>query len=398
MPHKLWKVLSAVLLLICLLCPVTRANAAEEDDTVTITFDYGGLRDGIICRVPRGTGIDPSAEGFAAAQNIPGYEPAGWYYDKAFTKQYSSVDIINMDTTLYVSLDRIVTLVEMRMSAPKAGSLPMHDLKAVSCSPYGGAEVSRKGSWMKSVDGIRYTQMDGGERFADNMYYRYDGFTVSAKPGFVFTPPTDFFFVNGLKAETREWTGASFVGTVVFDPESLDRQTCIVTFEHNGFGGADTQTVVEKGKCVILPENPSEPGLVFAGWYTNPECTKAFDPNQPITSDRVLYAKWNKDPDWNYVPTAIPTDTPAPTPTLTPVPSARPDLTPAVTPGPLPTTRPGWYVTPLPNDDPNLPVAPETGNGTGERAVWMLAGLAVLIGAVLTVFLKDIIRKIEKKD
>ena len=67
--------------------------------------------------------------------------------------------------------------------------------------------------------------------------------------------------------------------------------TVTVTFEADGGSSVDSQTV-EPGKTATKPTDPTREGLVFAGWYTDVDCTTVFDFDEPITKDIVLYAKW----------------------------------------------------------------------------------------------------------
>ena len=67
--------------------------------------------------------------------------------------------------------------------------------------------------------------------------------------------------------------------------------TFTVTFEADGGCSVDSQTV-EPGKNATKPADPTRDGLVFAGWYTDVDCTTVFDFDGPITKDIVLYAKW----------------------------------------------------------------------------------------------------------
>ena len=67
---------------------------------------------------------------------------------------------------------------------------------------------------------------------------------------------------------------------------------CKVTFNMNGHGSAiDAQNVLYKSKAT-QPSNPTASGYTFGGWYTDKNCTSAFDFNTEITDDKTLYAKW----------------------------------------------------------------------------------------------------------
>jgi uncharacterized repeat protein (TIGR02543 family) len=56
----------------------------------------------------------------------------------------------------------------------------------------------------------------------------------------------------------------------------------------------ENQSVVE-GNLVEKPEDPVVPGFTFIGWYTDAECTKAYDFNTPVTARLTLYAKWEDE-------------------------------------------------------------------------------------------------------
>lgn len=58
-------------------------------------------------------------------------------------------------------------------------------------------------------------------------------------------------------------------------------------------GMPDPATVnVPIGDTVDQPENPTATGYVFGGWYTDVNCTSAYDFNTPVQKSFTLYAKW----------------------------------------------------------------------------------------------------------
>ena len=64
-----------------------------------------------------------------------------------------------------------------------------------------------------------------------------------------------------------------------------------VTF--NSMGGSDVEAVVvADGQTVAQPEAPVMEGYTFAGWYTDENCTTAYDFDAAVTADITLYAKW----------------------------------------------------------------------------------------------------------
>ena len=67
-----------------------------------------------------------------------------------------------------------------------------------------------------------------------------------------------------------------------------------VTFVTNGGSDIDP-VVVLTGKTVEKPADPTKEKSFFGGWYTDEECTSAYDFTAPVNKDITLYAKWT---DW----------------------------------------------------------------------------------------------------
>lgn len=77
----------------------------------------------------------------------------------------------------------------------------------------------------------------------------------------------------------------------------LDNATLIppsytVTFNANGHGTAPATQRVQEGGTASIPAEPTATGYDFLGWFTEQTCINEFDFNTPITSNRILYAKW----------------------------------------------------------------------------------------------------------
>ena len=70
---------------------------------------------------------------------------------------------------------------------------------------------------------------------------------------------------------------------------------CTVTFSTGGHGTAPDAVIVESGKTAQKPDDPTEEGWVFGGWFTEEECANAFDFSTAITADITLYARWTKE-------------------------------------------------------------------------------------------------------
>lgn len=68
--------------------------------------------------------------------------------------------------------------------------------------------------------------------------------------------------------------------------------TYTVSFNTNGGTEIEAITVVENTR-VGMPEDPTQEGHVFAGWFTDEELTVEFDDEETIVKDTTVYAKFN---------------------------------------------------------------------------------------------------------
>ena len=67
--------------------------------------------------------------------------------------------------------------------------------------------------------------------------------------------------------------------------------TYTVTFNTNGGSAVDSQTV-NYNSTATTPTAPTKEGYVFAGWYTDTECTVEYNFSGVVTENITLYAKW----------------------------------------------------------------------------------------------------------
>lgn len=72
-----------------------------------------------------------------------------------------------------------------------------------------------------------------------------------------------------------------------------------VSFDSNG-GSSIANQSVESNHTASKPANPSKTGFTFAGWFTDKDCTTAYDFSSKVTGDITLYAKWDKIPDQSF--------------------------------------------------------------------------------------------------
>ena len=75
----------------------------------------------------------------------------------------------------------------------------------------------------------------------------------------------------------------------------VDSSVAVVRFVGNDDEASYTSTqYVEKGDNAVAPADPSAPGLAFAGWFADEDCTVPFDFDAPVAGDVSVYAAWEK--------------------------------------------------------------------------------------------------------
>ena len=65
-----------------------------------------------------------------------------------------------------------------------------------------------------------------------------------------------------------------------------------VSFDSNGGSSVAAQSATYN-TAASKPADPSKTGFNFAGWFTDKDCTTAYDFSSKVTGDITLYAKWN---------------------------------------------------------------------------------------------------------
>lgn len=71
-------------------------------------------------------------------------------------------------------------------------------------------------------------------------------------------------------------------------------ETRTVTFDVNGHGTAPDPQTVDIDTKAVRPTDPAQTGWRFDGWYTDKDCTAAYDFDSVVTDNITLYAKWVK--------------------------------------------------------------------------------------------------------
>lgn len=153
-----------------------------------------------------------------------------------------------------------------------------------------------------------------GANYSDNYYFEpTDGnkATVAAAPS-----RAGYQFAGWKDAAGNQYAAGDAV-TVNHDITLTAQWNKLVTvsFDLCGHGGANisSQTFVSGNKA-SEPTAPKEDGWVFGGWYTEKGCKYRFSFDSAVTSDIILYAKWDRVTTVVSAPVATPTPTPSPAP------------------------------------------------------------------------------------
>ncbi len=132
--------------------------------------------------------------------------------------------------------------------------------------------------------------------------------------------------VNGMDGQPLEgaWTWkndrdmdetGSFEETVVFTPVDtnyapFETTVSVTVYRRTSSGGGvtrytvtfDTQggskissKTVSRNTAVAEPAEPTREGYVFGGWFTDKDCTEAYDFSTKVTKNITLYAKWTEE-------------------------------------------------------------------------------------------------------
>ena len=216
----------------------------------------------------------------ATAPNItsptmPGYTFLGWFTDKACIYPYDITSPVTKDTALYAK-------------------------------------------WEINSYQVTFDSMGGSS--LDNQQVTYNGTAATpsapTKAGYTF----DGWFTD------KDYTKSYDFATPVTDDITLyakwDIASYNVNFDSMGGSSLDNQQVTYNGTAAT-PSAPAKAGYTFDGWFTDKDCTVAYDFNAPVTDNITLYAKWNKIPD-QQKPNETPADNPSTGQTDTKQPSTEP--------------------------------------------------------------------------
>ena len=122
-----------------------------------------------------------------------------------------------------------------------------------------------------------------------------DAIVVADCPG-TFTAPTGKIFNGWKDGENNDVeVGAPVTADMALTAQWINHYA--VTFNMNGHGDAIDPQDIKHGAKATRPDDPSESGWDFGGWFTDNGTFEApFDFNTAINAATPLYAKWTADP------------------------------------------------------------------------------------------------------
>lgn len=235
------------------------ANWSSQPD-VTVTFNLNAPSSAAVNNGPASQTFkyNDFAKAPTTAPTTEGYEFKGWYTDNTFSTEFDfSKTRITQNTEVVAKWEKLVTYTVS------------FDLGSVTVTPTIAAQTVATGEKAsKPADPSAEGWNFGGW---------YDKATDS-----------EFNFANTITADTElyaKWTPKTY--TVSFDLGGLTPVNPI-----------NDQTIVH-GNAATNPTGPEVIDYRFHGWYTDKDCTNAYNFNDPVTADVHLYGKFTK-PDINY--------------------------------------------------------------------------------------------------
>ncbi len=115
------------------------------------------------------------------------------------------------------------------------------------------------------------------------------GLTTERKPGGLY---------RNVRISVRTADRLILVGIVVLIAcvvFAISHAGFTVTFDTNGGSQIENQKVMH-GQLVNVENDPVKEGYVFTGWYSDRDCTKAFDISKDTVNESItLYSGWDKD-------------------------------------------------------------------------------------------------------
>ncbi|PWG66691.1 InlB B-repeat-containing protein [Bifidobacterium callitrichidarum] len=217
-----------------------------------------------------GNKIDPISVESGKTLTVPipersGYKFAGWYTDTKLTDVFDSKTPISKNMTLYAKWEK--------QDDSDSGTKPdkPEAIKYTITFDDGSGNVTTQ----NVEEGKTPTRPKDPSRKDSTFagWYSDSEFSIP----FDFTKP-----VEGDTTVYAKW---------IQKPDK-SASTHKISFDTNG-GSKIDPIEVQEGTPIKKPSDPSRDGFTFGGWYADQSLATPFDFSTTVTSDMILYAKWN---------------------------------------------------------------------------------------------------------
>lgn len=240
-----------------------------------------------------------------------GYTFDAWYTDSTYATKYDFNTKVNSSFNLYAKFDKNpAPIVYYNVSFDTDGGTPVPNTQIVESGKY-------------ATEPTEVILKDG---YAFVGWFAEDGET-----------PFDFE-KTAITADTviyAEWL-------------EIPASSYKVVFNTNGGLPVPKVQIVEDGGYAECPTtSPAKKGYTFEGWFADEECETAFNFNEAITADTIVYAKWDKIdiPVVTTYKVAFETDGGTPVPEVQYVIEGECAVCPVINPEKVNYAFGGWYTT-----------------------------------------------------
>ena len=190
-----------------------------------------------------------------------------------------------------------VKLMQKTMSTVNYGSFASVKMVVTSANSVGADYLIKNVSFVTAIDLANTPNVSCGENGKVEVTNEY-GVIVNGAPATYVVTANENYIIDTVKygGEEVTLTAENTYYVDAYDSAkafevAFKNITYTVTF--NGASGIQSQTVNANG-VASKPTDPVKDNYQFLGWFTDAECTIAYDFNTKVTSNKTLYAGWKK--------------------------------------------------------------------------------------------------------
>jgi uncharacterized repeat protein (TIGR02543 family) len=248
--------------------------------TKTITVNANPLSDlTVIFDTKGGTDIQSASVASGSTLTKPddpeksGHSFDGWHKDEQYSAAWDfDNDVVTGDITLYAKW------IQNKIIYP-------HEVSNISHLQVGYAVII----FWKNPDDENFSHV----RIIPAEFEWAESDLFDKEPGISSYSMLDYLGVEYITIKSIDKNGNISNGVkYYFDPNN-NPDALTVAFECNGGTGIQPIIGLLDGNKINKPNNPSNPGYSFGGWYKDIELTEAWDfENDVVADDITLYAKW----------------------------------------------------------------------------------------------------------